>query len=201
MKHCLKPVFAIFAVVFFAIAPGYASAEKSMVVSIETDSFKLTDTDISSLAIGESKTIETESGQVVDILRTVDEVEIYIDGELVDLGFDHDPESGIHMISKHVEVSCDDEDEGRCEKHVVIHTEGDGDTSAWSSDGDDGVIMHEEIEITCADDEGETDCGEHMVWVTNGREIDIDIESQHEEHVDGKGHKVVIIKKKTDSHD
>lgn len=72
MKHCLKPIFALFVIAATAISPIYASDEENMVVSIETDSFKLTDTDIGSLAIGESKTIETESGQVIVTKSTID---------------------------------------------------------------------------------------------------------------------------------
>jgi hypothetical protein len=201
MKHCFKSVYALIATAIFATAPGHANDEKNLVVSIQTDSINLSGTDITSLAVGESKTIETESGRYIDLLRTVDGVEIYIDGELVDPHLTHDPESEFHIISKHVEITCDDELENSCEKHVVIHTKDDGETSIQSVEEDDGTFVHEEIEITCTDDGDETDCAKHVVWITEGDEAETDIELLHEEHLDGKGHKLIVITSKTDSND
>ncbi len=34
------------------------------------------------------KTIETDSGKIIDILRTADGAEIYVDGELLEMNFD-----------------------------------------------------------------------------------------------------------------
>lgn len=199
MKHCLKPVYALIALAMFSIVPGHASDEKNMVISIETDSINLTEMDVGSLAIGESKTIETDSGQVIDLLRTVDNVEIYIDGELVDIGFGQNPDSAVHIIKKHVEITCDDEDEDACEKHLVIHADGDYDFSAWSVEGEEETLGHDDIEITCITEEDESECISHVVWVNDGDEIEI--ESLHPEHVDGEQHKIIVIEKKADSHD
>lgn len=202
MKHCLKPFFALLAATAFATSPTQAGDEKKMVVEIETDSFKLAATDVSSLEVGESKTIETESGEVIDILRTLDEFEIYVDGELLDLGLHHDPEADLHMITNHVQLVCDEEDEDECGKHLVIHTHGDEELTTWVTEGDGDVFMHKDIEITCSDDteEGaEIDCDHYMVVTTGTGEIEI--ESMHEQHEDGEGHKVIVITSKTDSND
>ncbi len=56
-----------------------------MVIALNTDDFNLHETDISELTIGESQTIGTDSGKVIDLLRTADGVEVYIDGELLDM--------------------------------------------------------------------------------------------------------------------
>ncbi|MCW8925215.1 MAG: hypothetical protein OQJ84_03080 [Xanthomonadales bacterium] len=196
MKHCLKPVHALTAIALFFATPSFADEEKSLVVSIETDDISLTEMDVGSLAIGESKTIETETGQVIDLLRTVDDVEIYINGELVDIGFGHDPDSQIHVIRKHVEFACDEEDESSCEKHVVIRAGDDHDVFSWALAEDAEMLLPDDIEITCFSDE-DGDCVEHMAWITEGGEINIG--SLHEEHLDVDGHKFIIITSKADS--
>lgn len=202
MNHCLKPFFALLATAALATSPVQAGDENKVTIEVETGSFKLAATDVSSLAVGESKTIETESGEVIDILRTLDEFEIYVDGELLDLGFPHDPEGEMHMITNHVKIVCEEEDESECGRHLVIHTRGDEELTTWVTEGDDNVFMHEEIEITCSHDteDGEdVDCN-HYMFVTSG-DGEIEIESILDEHEDGKGHKVIVITSETDSND
>ena len=46
---------------------------------------QLHETDLSHLEPGDGETIMTDSGKRIDLLRTLDGVEIYIDGELLDL--------------------------------------------------------------------------------------------------------------------
>ena len=88
MKHYLKPIFTLAACALLTANFAHAENEKKMVIALKTDNFELTETDISSLAIGEAQTIETESGKMIDILRTSDGVEIYVDGELLQMNFD-----------------------------------------------------------------------------------------------------------------
>ena len=202
MKPCLKLFLALLAAIAFASSPAQAGDEQKMVIELETDSFKLDATDVSSLAVGESKTIETESGQVIDILRTLDEYEIYIDGELIDFGLPHDPEGQLRVIRKHMKVVCDEEDENECGKHLVIHTSGDEELTTWISTEDDDVFVHKDIEITCSDDseDGEEINCEQYVVVTTG-DGEVEIESILDEYEDGKGHKVIVITSETDSND
>ena len=115
MKHYLKPVFMLS--VFVLIAANSAFAETEMVIALKTDKFELTETDISTLAIGEAKTIETDSGSIIDILRTAEGAEIYVDGELLEMDFDYE--------GKHVEVICEDDNE--CDEHVIIVAGGEED--------------------------------------------------------------------------
>lgn len=102
---------------------GHDAHVEKMVVALATDDFELAETDVSHLAVGEVETIHTESGQIIDILRTGDGLEIYVDGELVDAGG-----PGLHeerrVVQKRVEVICDG-DEVDCEEMV------------WTSDGED----------------------------------------------------------------
>ena len=193
MKHYLKPIFALATIAILAATSVQAETEEKMVIALKTDSFELTGTDISNLAVGEANTIETESGKIIDILRTADGAEVYIDGELLEMNFDDEGLHEEHLIRKHVEIICDDDKD--CDKHVMIHAEDDSDISEWMTEDGDKVIIHKEIELTCTDDEEGTSCSDQMIWISDGDEIDL--EKIHKNHVDGEDHKVIVIKKKS----
>ncbi len=82
-----------------------AGDKEKMVIQLKTNDFEIAETDISDLAIGESETIVTENGRTIDLLRTAEGVEIYVDGELMDMphmdgaAFDG---SGHHKMHKRV---------------------------------------------------------------------------------------------------
>jgi len=195
MKHYLKPIITLAAIAILTTTSVQAQTEEKMVVAIKTDHFALAKTDISELAVGEAKTIETENGKVIDILRTADGAEVYIDGKLLEMDFDDEGLHEEHMIRKHVAIICaNDED---CDKHVVIHSDDDSDITEWITEDGDNVIIHKEIELTCTDDEEGTSCSDKMVWTSDGDEIDI--EELHKKHADGKGYKVIVIKKESDT--
>jgi hypothetical protein len=197
MKHYLKPVFALAAFAFLAASSVQADSEKKMVIALKTDDFELTETDISTLAIGEGQTIETESGKVIDILRTADGVEIYIDGELLEMNFDDEGLHEEHMVRKHVEVICDGDE--ACDKNFVILTGDDNDISDFISEDSHTVIIHKEIELSCIDEEDGTSCSDKFAWVSEDEHIDL--EELHEMHQSGEGHKVIMIKKKVVTED
>ncbi len=90
MKTLFKTGLALATFVILAATSVQAENQKKMIVALKTSDFELTETDISSLAVGEAQTIETESGRVIDILRTADGAEIYVDGELLEMNFDDD---------------------------------------------------------------------------------------------------------------
>ena len=196
MKHCLKPIFALAALAVLTATSVQAETEEKMVIALKTDSFELLETDVSTLAIGEAKTIETDSGKVIDVLRTADGVELYVDGELLEMDFGDEGLHQEHMIKKHVEVICDDEED--CDKHVVILSGDENDDSGWVTQDGENVFIHEEIEITCTDDEEDgTTCSDNVVLISDGEEIDF--EELHEKHMGGDGHKVIVIKKEIDT--
>ena len=101
MKHYLKPVFALAALAVLCSTAVQAGSEEKMVIALKSDHF-----DISSLLVGESQTIETDSGKIIDVLRTADGIEIYVDGELLDIDFNGEGLHEDHMVGKHVEVIC-----------------------------------------------------------------------------------------------
>jgi len=198
MKGYLKPVFALAAISLLAAGNVQADTEEKMIIALKTDDFEMTETDVSSLAVGESQTIETDSGKVIDLLRTADGVEIYVDGELLEMSFDseglHQESShGDHMIKKHVEIICDSDEE--CDKNVYVMTGDDTDISSFVTDSGENIVIHKEIELTCTTEEEGTSCSDKMVWISDGE--DIDLEELHEMHMngEGEGHKVIVIKK------
>jgi len=198
MKGYLKPVFALAAIALLATGNTQADTEEKMIIALKTDDFEMTETDVSALAIGESQTIETDSGKVIDLLRTTDGVEIYVDGELLEMSFDsaglHEESShGDHMITKQVEIICDNDEE--CDKNVYVMTGDDTDITGFVTDSGENIVIHKEIELTCTADEESTDCSDKMVWISDGE--DIDLKELHEMHMDGEGegHKVIMIRK------
>lgn len=114
------------------------TAEKQIVIALSTDDFELAETDISDMKVGDAQTFNTESGKRIDLLRTEDGVEIYVDGELIDTGLHGDEplHEGHKVVHKHVEVVCDSDEDceveslqhrGHHEKIIVIKKEADTD--------------------------------------------------------------------------
>ena len=160
MKHFLKPVLALASFAVFCTTPVQADTlekPEKLVIALKTNDFELTETDVSELAIGQAQTIETESGRVIDILRTADGVEIYVDGELLEMNAENvdQPDAGNHVfIHNEIELSCthDDEEGTSCDEHVI-----------WTSDGEE--IDHEELHEMHKDLEVSGDGKEHKVIV------------------------------------
>ena len=67
MKQLLKPILPFTICAFLAATPLWAVDGEEVVIELKTNDFELAATDISELAIGESKTIETDSGRIIDI--------------------------------------------------------------------------------------------------------------------------------------
>jgi hypothetical protein len=195
MKHCLKAIFALAATITLAATSIQAQSEEKVVIAVKTDGFELAEMDISSLAVGEGKTIETKSGKVIDILRTPDGAEIYVDGELLDVNVNDESLHEKLVIRKHVEVICDEADE--CDEHVVIHAESDGENSEFITDDGNEVQIHKEIEISCAHDDEDTTCSDKIVWISGGEGIDL--EELHKTHAKEEIYKIIVINKETDS--
>lgn len=198
MKGYLTPVFTLAALALLATGNVQAASEEKMIIALKTDTFEMTETDISSLAVGESQTIETDSGQVIDLLRTADGVEIYVDGELLEMSFKSEGlhEEGshhLHTITKHVEFICDSDAE--CDENVIVFTGDDTGIASFVTDDGQNIIIHKEIELSCSSDEEGIACSDKMIWISDGD--DIDLQELHEMHMagEGEGHKVIIIKK------
>ncbi len=87
-----------------------------MLIDIETDEISINQMDIDHLEVGDSETIYTQDGKTVDILRTAQGVEIFIDGEKLDPPSLHGIADGAaHEMHKYVlKIECDSEDVDDC---------------------------------------------------------------------------------------
>ena len=172
--------------------------EEKIVIAVSTDEFDLEETDLSHLAVGDAETIVTESGKTIDLLRTEDGVEIYIDGELLDVGMGDGELHGSHkIVHADVEIICDEDEE--CEENVWISEDGNIDLEALHAAGDHKVIMiHEDAEHGEMDVDVEVlheghETAHKVIKIKHGEPGD-DMGELHEAH----GEKVIIIKKTTE---
>jgi hypothetical protein len=135
MKDYFKPVLALATALVFFTASVTANSEEKMMIAVQTDDFTLAETDVSELAIGESQSIETDSGKIIDVLRTSDGVELYIDGELLEVDLVNEGLHKEHMLENlheieresDLEISChNDADESDCGERVLLISDGEG---------------------------------------------------------------------------
>lgn len=163
--------------------------EKKIVVALNSDDFVLEETDLSHLGVGDAETIVTESGKTIDLLRTEDGIEIYVDGEMIDLGDHH----GEHHVVRKIEIICGEDDE-ECGELPEISEVLDIDIREFH-DGDQKVIVvhgeDEEWDIEALSEGAHENHGTvHIV-----REFDeLDADELHKEHE----REVIIIRKKSE---
>lgn len=186
----LAGLFTVSAAAVLAGEPEETVIEEKIVIALETDDFAIEETDLGHLAVGEAETIVTESGKTVDLLRTVDGIEVYVDGELIEAGGMHDEKHVVHTIR----VVCDDEEEDCSEDVTWMESLEDVEIESLREGGQKFIVIHSE--------DGELDVeqlpeGAHEVHGTVHivKEIDVEVlDEAHEMHGDGE-HEVIIIKK------
>ena len=152
---------------------AFADTAEQMIVKLKTNDFEIAATDIARLQVGEAETIFTDSGKTIDLLRTADGVEIYVDGEMLDM-----PElsgnrvhAGDHTIM-HKQI------------HVGFALDGEHETAAECADE---MVYFSDRDSGCLSDE-EGACAHHNVWITQGE--DTGFGALHEA---GDGHKIIRI--------
>ena len=86
------------------VAGDESHGEKTIILGVQNDQIDIQQVDISDLLVGEAETIFTQDGKTVDILRTQEGFDIYIDGEELDIPMP-DPASldGLHS-EKHISI-------------------------------------------------------------------------------------------------
>ena len=164
--------------------------EEKIVVALSTDDFEIEETDLSHLAVGDAETIVTESGKTVDLLRTEDGIEIYVDGEKIEMGGLHDEKHVVHKIK----IVCDDEEEDCSEdltwisnlEDVDVETIHDGEHKVYMIHGDG-----EDFDIEVLGDGPHEVHGDVHIIKKHG---DVELGELHEAH----DREVIIIKKKTE---
>jgi len=192
MKYLFRPIFALATVALLTVTSIQANNQEKMIIALKTDGNEMVNTDISDLAIGEAKTIETDGGTVIDILRTADGAELYVNGELLEMEYEAEEIHGDHMIRKHLEIICEDDEE--CNETEFIIAGDDSDMLTWVSEDGASVFINKDVEFSCTDDEEGSSCTDKLVWVSG--DDDVDIERIHEIHESGDDHKVMVIRKK-----
>jgi hypothetical protein len=179
-----------------------AQVVEKYLIALKTDDFELAETDVSHLAVGESETVVTEDGRTIDILRTGDGLELYVDGVLQEMNLResmHGEHPGMH---REIEIICPDEDD--CEPLVRISEE----ESVAHTNGGEKHVITREIRVECPDDNA---CSEETLWISeDGESIHLDdadgevrVIRLHADHAgaasDGQDKKVIVIKRKAGS--
>jgi hypothetical protein len=150
---------------------GEVVMDQKMVVALTTPHFEIAETDISHLAVGESETIVTGHGRTVDLLRTEDGVEVFLDGVKLDIPMEGEE----HVIREEIEIHCDSDED--CESLTWISEDGEIDLEALQADGAHKVIVvRKETEVVGGD---------------------VNVEVEVDENGAAPGEKVIIIRKKS----
>lgn len=182
----------MFAGASLAVAGGETETvvEEKIVIALTTDDFEIEETDLSHLAVGDAETIVTDSGKTIDLLRTEDGIEIYVDGELLDMGGMHDEHHQVHKIK----IICDDE-EGDCpEDYTWISGDEDFDFETIHEHDGKVIIMHSGDEDYDVEVLGDGPHEAHGTVHIVKKFEDMEGGELHEEH----GREVIIIKKKVE---
>ena len=187
----LAGLLTVSAAALLAGEPAETVIEEKIVIALETDDFAIEETDLSHLAVGDAETIVTESGKTVDLLRTEDGIEVYVNGELIEAGGMHEEKHVVHRIR----IVCDDEGEDCSEDMTWMESLEDVEIESLQEGGQKFIVISTE--------DGEFDVeqlpeGAHEVHGTVHvvKEIDVEVLDEFGEiHGDGE-HEVIIIKKK-----
>jgi hypothetical protein len=131
--------------------------EKKILVAVKTDDVDLQEIDLSDLQPGDSETIMTESGKTIDLLRTEDDVEIYIDGERLDIARLHGKHGAkaVRIVDHKVEVVCDGDEE--CDHMMLLEGMPELPHDAYIGDGGDHEGSHAPHKVVIVRKEVTTD--------------------------------------------
>ncbi len=178
MKSKFNTLSLAFLFTVLCAGSAFADTTEKMIIKLKTNDFEIADTDIGKLQVGEAETIVTDSGKTIDLLRTADGVEIYVDGEMLEI-----PE--MRGDSLH------EGDHTIMHKQIHIKCALDGEYETEMDCADDMVFFSDGVS-ECSGDE-EIACAHHNVWITQGADAGF---GQLHEAVEG--HKIIRIHK---SHD
>jgi hypothetical protein len=123
LNRYLMQLASVFLPAILMVSSALAGGQTEMLIEVKTDDFQLEQLDISHLEVGDSETIYTEDGTTVDILRAVHGVEIFIDGEKLDIPSPHDLEFTGDAQKHHeimIEIECDSAEDDGCTNHHYL---------------------------------------------------------------------------------
>lgn len=153
MKRLLITPLVLLAGLSAAVAGG--DTETRRMIAVHTDELGLVELDLSDLQLGESRTVTTENGHVVDALVTAEGVELYVDGELLEMPLPPAPPAAPaapgyswHTNSDHeVFIECQGEDEAACKENHVFVFSGDPDELHISGDGEHELHFSDAVTV------------------------------------------------------
>jgi hypothetical protein len=159
---------------FLLAGSALANEEKSVVMKIKSDVTGVISADLSDLEVGDAKTIVTDDGKTVDLLRTKDGFEVYIDGELIEMPhMTVDHSDGLHKRT--IRVECTDDTE--CEEHHNLMFISESELSDVESVGE----IHKIVEIHGGDLESidieqlhEIEEDGELIWISEDEDVTID---------------------------
>lgn len=93
------------------------------VITVQTNGAEVIEADVSALQPGEGMSFTTENGQLIDILKGVKGVEIYLDGELIGSPGSHELEAAKSALLHEHALACADADAGNCRSLHTLHRE------------------------------------------------------------------------------
>jgi hypothetical protein len=109
----LHPLVAALSTALLATS-AFAGGEESIsthIIRVAADGNEVIEADVSDLQLGESLEFVTESGQVIDILKAPEGMEIYLDGELLDprglRGSTEMPHEHIAIHEAQLDIDCE----------------------------------------------------------------------------------------------
>ena len=114
MNHYLiAPSFlflSCFPISYLTSGPAVAGGQEPEIIEVMAEDFVIGPLDISHLENGDSETVFTEDGRTIDILRSIEGIEIFIDGEPLGLPSLHHHEGS----SIELEIECISDDHQGC---------------------------------------------------------------------------------------
>ena len=133
MKTKSGTIFLALLCTLLCAGTAFADTTEKMIIKLKTSDFEIAETDISNLQAGEAETIVTDSGRIIDLLRTADGVEIYVDGEMLEMP-ELSGESAHHgkhtIMHKQIHFECEvdgvDGAEMECAEFGELHEAGAG---------------------------------------------------------------------------
>lgn len=210
--HTLPRSAAIFGLTLTLFSASALAAESQTYrhhITVDVGDAEIIDADVSHLEPGASESFVTESGRMIDILRTQDGIELYIDGSLVESDGPGDALARkIELLEERIEGGCaEDEVNEGANEGATDGTDVCGDFSLALDGKDVNVfVMRRGIETVC-DADGQC---EESEWVGTMDELADFEDLEHDtallieslEHAGKAGgeHEVIVIREHIESH-
>ena len=115
---------------FLLSSIAFAENQTEILIKVESEDVHVETMDISHLSTGDVETIYSEDGKTIDVMKTDTGIEIFIDGEKIelpslDLNSSHEDSHKVKHIT--VSIHCESEADDDCEEDEKWLLDSDGD--------------------------------------------------------------------------